>query len=111
MNLDRFPNPPERSMSHEKPESYPDDYRPQCECNRTKPAGVIRTDHWFAVGYAERKPDGEIRTYVEFGKPLPTFEAARKELQIMRTDYNRRGIATPSDEFCVVEHTETFYLV
>lgn len=99
-------------MKHEKSESYPDDYKPQCECKQTVPVGAFKTEHWFSVGYAERKANGSVACYLAFGKiGFNTFEEAKTKLDLINIDYNRRGIAIPKDEFCVIEHTETFYLI
>lgn len=111
MNLDRFRPPCECSMKHEKPESHPDDYKPQCECNKTQPLGAFKKTHWFSVGYAERKQDGTVRSYIQLEQDSDTFEVAYRHLEALRQDYYQRGIGVPKDEFCVIEHTETFYLV
>lgn len=98
-------------MKHEKPESFPDDYKPQCECKQTVPMGGFKTEHWFGVGYAERKPDGSVKHYIQLGADCSTIEEVKRKIDLQIMDYNRRGIAVPKDEFCVIEHTETFYLV
>lgn len=120
MNMDRFRGECECSMKHEKPESFPDDYKPQCECSQLHSVETFlaackpkhfKTKHWFDVGFAERKRNGTVSNYVAMGRKRTDFEDARNELQIILMDNNRRGIIVPPDEFCIIEHTETFYLV
>lgn len=120
MNFDRFKPDCECSMYHEKPESYPDDYKPQCECNQPNPVETFlagckpkhfKTERWYSVGLAVRKENGSVRHYIAIGEPLSSFESANSKITIMGMDYNRRGIFVAKDEFCVIEHTETFYMV
>ncbi len=98
-------------MKHEKPESHPDDYKPQCECSQPKRPSAIKTERCFFVGYAERKPDGTVRKHIALGDDYASYEAARIHIDVIKLDYERRRIAYADDEFCVIEHVETFWLV
>lgn len=63
MNLDRFKPETERSMSHEKPESYPDDYKPQCECTQQFKPGDKVTYIGHAGGEQEQ---GIVKSLSEY---------------------------------------------